>query len=149
MHKASVRLALLGMTISSLGASNRTKVPHSAGAWLSWAICAEGWKCLMSLCWVRGTGGGQKIIKNKLMRGIHYSINASNVSRGQSLEGEMKKLGWLARMKMSGCEDESRTEWEIMMNQRGELGLLLGCEIEARYFNTSKLTIKTEWAPKC
>lgn len=83
------------------------------------------------------------------MRGIHYSINASNVLRGQRLKGEMEKSESLARMKMSGCEDESRQEWDIMMNQRGGLGLLLRCEIEACYFNTIKLTIKTEWASEC
>lgn len=93
--------------------------------------------------------GGQEIIKNKLMRGIHCSINVSNVPRGQSLEKEMEKSGTLARMKMSGREDESRRERDIMMNQRGGLGLLPGCEIEACYFNTSKLTIKTEWGSKC
>lgn len=36
-----------------------------------------------------------------------------------------------------------------MMKQRGGLGLLPGCEIEACYFNTSKLTIETDWDSEC
>lgn len=110
MHEARERLARPGLTIGSLGASDRTEAPHSAGARLSRAICAEGLKRLDEFMLGARNRGGQEIIKNKLMRGIHYSINASNVPRGQTLEGEIEKSGSLARMKMSGREDESRRE---------------------------------------
>lgn len=55
--------------------------------------------------WRRG-GGGKEIIKNKLMRGINYSINASNVTPRAEFRGRNGKMRETARGKMSSCEDE-------------------------------------------
>lgn len=41
--------------------------------------------------WRRG-GGGKEIIKNKLMRGINYSINASNVTPRAEFRGRNGKM---------------------------------------------------------
>ena len=49
---------------------------------------------------------GKEIIKNKLMRGINYSINASNVPPRAEFRGRNGKMRATAREKMSSREDE-------------------------------------------
>lgn len=49
--------------------------------------------------------GGKEIIKNKLMRGINYSINASNVPPRAEFRGRNGKMRATAE-KMSSREDE-------------------------------------------
>lgn len=54
--------------------------------------------------------GGKEIITNKLMRGINYSINASNVPPRAEFRGRNGKMRETASEKMSSREDELRRE---------------------------------------
>lgn len=63
--------------------------------------------------------GGKEIIKNKLMRGINYSINASNVPPRAEFRGRNGKRREIAREKMSS-RGMNRGENEIWRGRREE-----------------------------
>lgn len=132
VHEASVGLVPPGLTVPSLGATDRASVLklHSAKP----SVFMGNLRGRMKNRWwvyTRHGEGGKEIIKNKLMRGINYSINSSNVPPRAEFRGRNGKMRETAREKMSSREVELRGEWDMKRKKRGGLALLLECEIEA------------------